>query len=65
MHIMKGFGFNVGHDFARATEDTPIDVDGSDARTVYGYIKGNPNSSLGFMRAGRIRVRVDKRCVAD
>jgi hypothetical protein len=64
-YIMKGFGFNVGQDFARAVEDMPIEIDAEDARTVYGYVAGNPTSSLGFMRAPRVRVRVDKRCVAS
>jgi hypothetical protein len=64
-YIMKGFGFNVGYDFARADQDIPIEIDGSDARTVYGYIAGNPGSALGFLRApARVRVRVDRRCVA-
>jgi hypothetical protein len=64
-YIMKGFGFNVGYDFARADQDIPIEIDGSDARTVYGYIAGNPESTLGFLRApARVRVRVDRRCVA-
>jgi hypothetical protein len=63
-YIMKGFGFNVGYDFARADQDIPIEIDGEDARTVYGYIAGNPGSALGFMRAPRVRVRVDRRCIA-
>ena len=64
-HIMKGFGFNVGYDFARAERDIPIEIDAQDARTVYGYIAGNPASPLGFLRATRVRVRVDRRCVAE
>jgi hypothetical protein len=63
-YIMEGFGFNVGYDFARADRDIPIEIDGSDARTVYGYIAGNPESTLGFLRSPRVRVRVDRRCVA-
>jgi hypothetical protein len=64
-YIGKGFGFTVGYDFARAAEDTPIEIDGSDARTVYGYIAGDPESKLGFLRSPRVRVRVDRRCVFE
>jgi hypothetical protein len=64
-HIMKGFGFNVGYDFTRADQDIPIEIDSEDIRTVYGYIAGNPQSTLGFMRAPRVRVRVDRRCIAN
>jgi hypothetical protein len=63
-YIMKGYGFNVGNDFARADRDIPIEIAGSDARTVYGYIAGNPQSTLGFMRTPRIFVRVDRSCIA-
>jgi hypothetical protein len=27
IYIKKGYGFAVGYDFARANEDTPIEVD--------------------------------------
>ena len=64
-YIMKGFGFNVGYDFTRADRDIPIEIDAEDARTVYGYIAGNPQSTLGFMRTPLIRVRVDRRCIAQ
>lgn len=62
-YIKRGFGFTVGYDFARAVEDTPIELDagGSHPRVVYGWIAGNPDSKLGFMRAPRIRVAVDRR----
>jgi len=63
-YIMEGYGFNVGNDFARADRDLPIEIAGSDARTVYGYIAGNPQSTLHFLRAPRILVRVDRRCIA-
>ncbi len=59
--IKEGYGFNVGLDFARAVRDTPIDVDYKRAGYVYGYIAGNPTSSLGFMRSERIRVQVQER----
>ena len=64
-YIMKGFGINVGYDFARADRDIPIEIDAEDARTVYGYIAGNPGSALGLLRAARVRVRVDRRCIAQ
>ena len=60
MHILKaGFGVNVGYDFARLNEDTPFEIDEKATRGshVYGWIAGNPNHKLGFMRAKRIRVQ--------
>ena len=55
--LIRGWGFNVGQDFARAIEDTPIKIVETRGSTVYGDIAGDPNSSHGFMRAPRIRVR--------
>ncbi len=66
-YIRKGWGFNVDLDFARATEDTPIELDDAqfgDPNRVVWYIAGNPDHSLTFMRAPRIRVFVDKRAIA-
>lgn len=61
--IPKGYGFNVGQDFARATEDTYLEVDTKRDCWIYGYIAGNPQSSLGFLRPNRVRVRVRCDCV--
>ena len=64
-YIKTGHGFNVGQDFARAKEDTPIEIDCERAGYVYGYIAGDPSSSLGFMRHDRIRVQVRKDCTIE
>ena len=42
--IPQGYGFNVGQDFARATEDTLINEPRFERGHVYGYIAGNPQS---------------------
>ena len=65
----KGFGFTVGQDFSRATVDIPIEIDESvkHPRCVYGWIAGDKESKHGFLRGGytgKVRVMVDKRCVA-
>lgn len=63
-YIKAGFGFNVGYDFARAAADTPfeIDVGGFPKKGyLFGWIAGNPNSALGFLRGnrdGKVRVCV-------
>jgi hypothetical protein len=59
--IPQGYGFNVGHDFARATEDTPIEIEYRRQGHAYGTIAGNPKSSLGFMRGEQVRVSVQER----
>lgn len=54
-YLKKGFGFEVGANFARASVDTPIDLAPDEyARPghVIGYIPENPASSLGFLRHG-------------
>jgi hypothetical protein len=62
--IKQGFGFKVGYDFARAAKDTPFAIDKGafpKAGYAFGWIAGQPNSALGFMRgdrAGRVRVCV-------
>ena len=63
-YIKKGYGFDVGQNFARAVEDTPIEIDTVQGCWIYGYIAGNPQSSLAFMRAPRIRVRVRNDCLS-
>ncbi len=63
-YIKKGYGFNVNQDFARATEDTPIEVTAVQGCWIYGYIAGNPQSSLGFMRQPRIHIRVRNDCLS-
>lgn len=63
-YITKGWGFDVGQDFARATEDTPIILAPTEYAKpghVIGYIPENPGSSLGFLRHGhngKVRVHV-------
>ncbi len=62
-YIKQGYGFNVGQDFARAAQDTPIEIDPkaySAPCDVIGYIAGNPDGTLGFLRSERVRVRVQK-----
>jgi hypothetical protein len=65
--IKSGFGFITGpsmQDFARAKSDIPIyDVKPSGPRCVEGWIDGDMDSPLGFMRRKQVFVRVDKRCV--
>jgi len=66
--IKAGYGFTVGQNFARAVCDTPIELAPTEyARPghVIGYISGNPASSLGFMRAARIRVNLRKDALTD
>jgi hypothetical protein len=71
MHIKQGFGFHVGYDFARAADDTAIEIDAGafpQKGYVLGWIKGNPKSALGFLRGGRdgrvrVCVRKDGLCV--
>ena len=65
--IKKGHGFDVGQDFGRAGDDTPIRLDHeAEAKPnhVIGYIKADPKSSLGFLRRGdsngEVRVHVRK-----
>lgn len=63
--IKAGWGFNVGQDFARANEDTPIEIDCVRDSDTFGYIAANPKSTLGFLRGSyndsRVRVRVQTR----
>lgn len=66
--IRKGWGFDVEHDFARATKDTPIEIatdEYAKPGCVIGYIEGNPESTLGFMRHPRIRVHVKKQALTE
>ena len=60
-YIRAGWGFTVGQDFSRARVDTPIEVAPSEyakPHHMIGYIAGDKNSSLGFMRSERVRVHV-------
>jgi len=68
VYIKSGWGFNVGQDFTRAQQDIPLEDAkklgkdyGGRANHWTGYIKGDPNSKLGFMRNSRIKVVVDPR----
>ena len=68
MYIKAGYGFNVGYDFARAKTDTPIEIDEkayAKPGYVIGYIAGDPQSTLGFMQSKRVRVHVQKDCLAS
>jgi hypothetical protein len=65
-YIKSGYGFDVGHDFARAAEDTPIELAPKEYAKpghVIGYIVGNPNCKLGFLRSARVRVHVRRDCL--
>jgi hypothetical protein len=70
-YIKQGFGFTVGYDFARATVDTPLAIDAGafpKAGYVFGWIAGNPDSRLGFLRGnreGKVRVCVRKDGLGD
>ena len=60
-YIKQGYGFTVCQDFARATVDTPIELavdEFAKPGYIIGYIAGNPESKLGFLRHARIRVHV-------
>ena len=60
-YILKGYGFHVGNDFARARTDTPIELAPKEYAKpghVIGYICGDAASPLGFMRSLRVRVHV-------
>jgi hypothetical protein len=58
IYIKRGFGFNVGQDFARAQTDLVVNEPKSDRGFIYGYIVGDPQSSLGFLRSPKVSVRV-------
>lgn len=67
-YIKKGYGFDVDANFARAKEDTPIELSPAEhakSGHVIGYIKGDPKSSLEFMRAARVRVHVRKDALGE
>ena len=64
--IKKGWGFDVDVNFARATDDLPIELTpGEPAKPghVIGYIAGTPNHPHTFMRGEKIRVHVQTRAV--
>lgn len=67
-YIKAGFGFDVGQDFSRAIVDTPIELapaEYAEAGHVIGYIAGDLQSRLGFMRKPRIRVHVRRRGIIE
>ncbi len=66
MTIKKGWGFNVEQNFSRTAQDTPITLDldaYANPGCVIGWIDGNPDHPLGFMRHGKIRVHIDKQAL--
>lgn len=70
--IRKGWGFDVGQNFARANEDTPVELAESEyaggPRWVIGYIAENPAASLGFLKyghQGKVRCRLERRSIAQ
>jgi hypothetical protein len=65
-YIRAGYGFDVGYDFARAWDNLPIELapaENAAPRHIIGYISGDPNSKLGFLRDKRIRVHVPKTAI--
>ncbi len=53
--IRKGYGFDVGRNFARAGVDTPITLAPDEHALkgyAIGYIAENPSSNLGFLKYG-------------
>lgn len=66
--IKAGYGFDVGPDFGRVKADTPITLDTEQYAKpgcVIGYIAGDPNSTLGFMRSKTVRVHVSKSAIGE
>ena len=67
-HIKEGWGFTVDHNFARAKSDTPIELAPSEYAKpghVIGYIAGDPQSPLMFLRRPKVRVHVQKSALSD
>lgn len=67
-YIKTGWGFDVDVNFARATEDTPIELapdEPAKPQFIVGYIAGHPEHPRTFMRYDRVRVHVQKRAVAN
>ena len=69
-YIKVGYGFHVGQDFGRVSEDTPITLAPDEyARPGHaiGYIPAMPDRPEGFLRNGNrdglIRVHVAKDCI--
>jgi hypothetical protein len=66
--LIAGWGFDVGQDFARAETDTPIELAPDEFAKpghVIGYIKGDLQSPLGFLRRTRVRVHVTKQALKE
>jgi hypothetical protein len=67
-YIKSGWGFTVGQNFDRAIVDIPIDLaPGEYAKPGHaiGYIKGDPDSRVAFLRGARIRVHVATQALGD
>lgn len=66
--IKAGWGFDVGPNFDRAIVDIPITLaPGEYAKPghVIGYIRGDPNSRVAFLRDKRVRVHVQRRALIE
>jgi hypothetical protein len=66
--IKSGHGFAIGQNFSRAIEDTAITLSPSEYAKpghVIGYIAGNPDHPLGFMRHAQVRVHVRRDCLTE
>ena len=67
-YIKQGYGFTVGGDFARAKVDTTIELAPKEYAKpghVIGYIAGDPQSPLGFMRSKSVRVHVQTAALGE
>ena len=70
MKIAKGYGFNIGHDFARAPNDMEIELAPSEYAKpgyVIGYIKPLVGSCLPVLdrKVDKLRVHVLKEALID
>lgn len=62
--IKAGTGVDVGYDFTRLMEDTPLEITESRGIYYYGYVAGRKDHPRGFMRSDRVQVRVQKQYVS-
>ena len=67
-YLKKASGFDVGHDFARAERDEPIELSAKEHAKpgcVIGYISGRKDHPCGFMRSERIRIHCRKQDISE